>query len=109
MYRHQLDTWLDEADRFKNGVLPPDTARTVMRDAFILNGLPSPRDSDVKISLEQASHNRDGLQFDRGKLAMELERLVRRELCAKAGVPCSFSKEAREDGERRKDRLWGRD
>lgn len=53
-----------------------------MRDALLLNGLSSPRESDVQILLKR--HDREGLQFDRGALAIELENLVRQQLYAKA-------------------------
>lgn len=83
--------WLDQADRFKNGAIPRKAVKTVVRDALLLNGLPSPRESDVTIFLEHASLGDEGLQFDRGKLELELEKLVRREMCLKSGVPLAPS------------------
>lgn len=84
--KNKVNAWLEEADRFKNGALAPDTARGVLRDAFLLNGLPSPRESDVKLSLKHACHDNDGVQFSRGKLALELEKLIRKELRLRSGL-----------------------
>lgn len=76
----KVDVWLDHADRFKNGAIPQEAVETVTRDALLLNGLPSPRDSDARISLQHASIDSQGLQFDRSKLGVELEHLIRKEL-----------------------------
>lgn len=76
----KVDVWLNQADRFKNGAIPRDAVGKVIRDAHILNGLPSPRESEARISLQHASIDNQGLRFDRGKLAVELERLIRKEL-----------------------------
>lgn len=72
--------WLDHADRFKNGAIPLEAVKAVTRDALLLNGLPSPRESDARISLQHASIEDQGLQFDRSKLGVELEHLIRKEL-----------------------------
>lgn len=71
---------MDRADRFKNGFVPKEAVATVMRDAFHLNGLPSPRESDIRTSLDRVSGEAQGLHFDRDKLALELGRMVRAEL-----------------------------
>ncbi|CAM9824119.1 unnamed protein product, partial [Ectocarpus fasciculatus] len=76
----KVDVWLDHADRFKNGAIPREAVKTVIRDALLLNGLPSPRESDAKISLQHASTDDQGLRFDRSKLGVELEHLIRKEL-----------------------------
>lgn len=81
-----MNLWLDQADRFKNGAIPLDKVRTIMRDAFQYNGLPSPRESDVRMSLDHAFGDSQGIQLDRGKLGTATKTLVRRELCLKAGV-----------------------
>ncbi|CBJ49003.1 hypothetical protein Esi_0115_0046 [Ectocarpus siliculosus] len=78
--KEKVDVWLDHADRFKNGAIPREAVKTVIRDALLLNGLPSPRESDAKISLQHASTDDQGLRFDRSKLGVELEHLIRREL-----------------------------
>lgn len=72
--------WLDHADRFKNGAIPLEVVKAVTRDALLLNGLPSPREYDARISLQHASIEDQGLQFDRSKLGVELEHLIRKEL-----------------------------
>ncbi|CAN0110638.1 unnamed protein product, partial [Hapterophycus canaliculatus] len=76
----KINLWLDNADRFNNGAIPREAVKTVMRDAFVLNGLPSPRESDAKISLQRAFIDEQGLQIDRRRLGIELEHLIRREL-----------------------------
>lgn len=81
--------WLDQADRFKNGAISRPAVRKVIRDAFLHNSLSSPRESDVTLSLEHASRDNNCLQLDRGKVALELHKLIRRELCLRAGVPSS--------------------
>lgn len=76
----KVDVWLNQADRLKNGAIPGDAVGKVIREAHILNGLPSPRESDARISLQHASIDNEGLHFDRSKLGVELERLLRKEL-----------------------------
>lgn len=82
---------MDRADRFKNGFVPREAVATVMRDAFHLNGLPSPRESDVRTSLNRVSSEAEGLQFDKNKLALEVEEMVRTELMLGSGVPYTTS------------------
>lgn len=89
-----MGAWLEEADRFKNGTISGETVQRVMRDALILNGLPSPRESDVTMSLERASKDSLGLQFDRSKVVQDLEKLVRKGLCLKSGVTYTPAKRA---------------
>lgn len=72
--------WLDHADRFKNGAIPQEAVKTVIRDALHLNGLPSPRESDVALSLQHTSTDNQGLHFDRSKLGVELKHLIRKAL-----------------------------
>lgn len=62
----------------------------MLRDALVLNDLPSPRESDVDFFLERAHHDKDTEQFNRGKVALEIEKTVRKELCARARLPCSL-------------------
>lgn len=78
--RDQVDVSLDHADRFKNGAIPREAVETVTRDALLLNGLPSPRESDARISLQHASIDDQGLHFDRSKLGVGLEHLIRKQL-----------------------------
>ncbi|CAM9761994.1 unnamed protein product, partial [Scytosiphon promiscuus] len=78
--KEKINGWLDNADRFKNGAIPREAVKGVMRDALVLNGLPSPRESDARISLQRASIDDQGLHFDRRKLGIELEQLIRKEL-----------------------------
>lgn len=81
IHGQKVDVWLDHADRFKNGAIPLEAVKTVTRDALLLNGLPSPRESDARISLQHASiDDNQGLHFDRSKLGVELEHLIRKEL-----------------------------
>lgn len=82
-----MNSWLDRADRFKNGFVPREAVTTVMRDAFHFNGLPAPRESDVRTSLSRVSSEAQGLQFDKNKLALELEQMVRKELMLGSGAP----------------------
>lgn len=80
MEQKQVDVWLDRADRFKNGAIPREAVKTVIRDALLLNGLPSPRESDVRLSLQHTSTDSQGLHFDRRKLGVELKHLIRNSL-----------------------------
>lgn len=72
--------WLDQADRFKNGAIPQDAVKMVIRDALLVNGLPSPRESDLRLTLQHTSTDNQGLQFDRSKLGVELKHLIRNAL-----------------------------
>ncbi|CAM9147585.1 unnamed protein product, partial [Pylaiella littoralis] len=78
--KEKVDVWLDRADRFKNGAIPREAVKTVIRDALLLNGLPSPRESDVRLSLQHTSTDSQGLHFDRRKLGVELKHLIRNSL-----------------------------
>ena len=83
--------WLEQVDRFNNGAVPTNSTavHALMRDAMVSSGLPSPRESDVKMFLERVVV-RDSLQdphIDRRKLGLEMEDLVRRELSSRSSVP----------------------
>lgn len=76
----KVDVWLDRADRFKNGAIQQEAVKTVIRDALLINGLPSPRESDLRLTLQHTSTDNQGLQFDRSKLGVELKHLIRNAL-----------------------------
>lgn len=76
----KVDVWLDNADRFKNGAIPREAVETVIKDALHFNGLPSPRESDIRLSLQHTSTDSQGLHFDRSKLGVELKLLIRNAL-----------------------------